>query len=143
MVQAGEQVTPKALDGGTPADDQNLEAWQAAQASIREIESHPNQPPPEATPVPPPKIEFDPATAPPTEMPGQSSLQSPYSDTNGINGKDGRGGSTFSVGGLRGEIDRIEAANVPLPLPESDTVGEEAKGKGKSKDGFESPLGPL
>jgi hypothetical protein len=66
----------------------------------------------------------------------------PHGQGRGDSGLGGEG--AFGVGGLRGELDRLEAANVPLPLAEGDSTatlkaGEEG-GKGR---GVESPLGPL
>jgi hypothetical protein len=48
----------------------------------------------------------------------------------------------MGFGELEREIERIEAANVPLPIGDSD---ERGKGKGKGPGGIEgdSPLGPL
>lgn len=44
------------------------------------------------------------------------------------------------MGGLRNEIDQVDAANVPLPLPDGSGMVE---GKGKGKVAAEDPLGPL
>jgi hypothetical protein len=44
------------------------------------------------------------------------------------------------LGALRDEIDQVEAANVPLPLPQDDHDTDETEDK--SGNGF-SPLGPL
>ena len=44
------------------------------------------------------------------------------------------------MGGLRDEIDQVEAANVPLPLAQDDQQTEQSEGT--SGSGF-SPLGPL
>ncbi|KAK8865924.1 sorting nexin-41 [Kwoniella newhampshirensis] len=102
---------------------QNLEAWQAAQTAIREIDSHPNKPPASALPA------------------GPSTLD-----------------EGMSLEGMRAEIDRVEAANVPLPVPGGDEgLVVVAKGKGKGKEegqgevtstdaaatSGEGPLGPL
>ncbi|WRT64141.1 uncharacterized protein IL334_001070 [Kwoniella shivajii] len=112
---------------------QNLEAWQAAQAAIREVDSHPNQPPSQAQPS--------------------------QQDTLGGPGQSSGSSSSMGMGGMRAEIERVEAANKPLPLPERDeeespfneqgndpstdtTSGGKGKGKGKV-DKAESPLGPL
>lgn len=111
---------------------QNLEAWQAAKAAIRDIEPHPNQPPASAAHIEPTKL-FDQSqhpqsgsAAPPT---GSSTTRPAESD------------SPFHLGGLRGEIDRVEAANIPLPLPKDDaSLGG---GDKDSKGGMTSPLGPL
>ncbi|ORY32304.1 hypothetical protein BCR39DRAFT_523841 [Naematelia encephala] len=90
---------------------QNLEAWQAAQTAINEVEDHPNQPPAQAMPEPPAALEID--------------------------GEEG----SMRMGGLRAEIDQVEAANMPLPLSEGDELGTDvSKGKGKADD---SPFGPL
>ncbi|WVW82294.1 hypothetical protein I302_104300 [Kwoniella bestiolae CBS 10118] len=106
---------------------QNLEAWQAAQAAIKEIDSHPNQPPVQAQPA------------------QQDTLGGPSEQSGSASG-------TMGMGNMRAEIDRVEAANKPLPLPERDEVdtpfgededeGGKGKGKGKGKEN-ESPLGPL
>ncbi len=48
----------------------------------------------------------------------------------------------MGVEGLKEEIDRVEAANVPLPLAEDGEGMGEVVGKGKGKDGA-SPVGPL
>jgi hypothetical protein len=49
----------------------------------------------------------------------------------------------MSMGGLRSEIERVEAANKPLPLPEHRALDEEeGKGKGKERE-EDNPLGPL
>jgi hypothetical protein len=50
----------------------------------------------------------------------------------------------MNLGGLRSEIERVEAANKPLPLPEHDRALDEEEGKGKGKEREEdNPLGPL
>ncbi|WWD17888.1 sorting nexin-41 [Kwoniella shandongensis] len=46
----------------------------------------------------------------------------------------------MSLGGMRAEIDRVEAANVPLPLPARDEELVEGKGKGKGKAESEDPV---
>ncbi|OCF73806.1 sorting nexin-41 [Kwoniella mangroviensis CBS 8886] len=106
---------------------QNLEAWQAAQAAIREIDNHPNQPPAQAQPA------------------QQDTLGEPSASEQTTSG-------TMGMGNMRSEIERVEAANKPLPLPERDEVDtpfdengeEENKGKGKEKaKEKEGPLGPL
>ncbi|WWC86255.1 uncharacterized protein L201_001128 [Kwoniella dendrophila CBS 6074] len=114
---------------------QNLEAWQAAQAAIREIDSHPNQPPKEAQPA------------------QQDTLSGPSTSASS---------NPINLGNMRAEIERLEAANKPLPLPERDEQdtpfgehndddddddvneqGVESKGKGKTVDVQDNPLGPL
>jgi hypothetical protein len=45
----------------------------------------------------------------------------------------------MGMAGLRREIDQVDAANVPLPLPKGDGL-EGSKGKGKDRS---DPLGPL
>lgn len=47
----------------------------------------------------------------------------------------------MGMGGIRNEIDRVEAANVPLPLA-SGNLGDEGTGREGSQD-KEDPLGPL
>ncbi|WWC58736.1 sorting nexin-41 [Kwoniella dejecticola CBS 10117] len=110
---------------------QNLEAWQAAQAAIREVDSHPNQPPTSAQPA------VQDTLGGPSNLPGSASSNT----------------MTMKMGDMRAEIDRIEAANKPLPLPERDEDtpfgennendneedGTPTKGKGKQA----GPLGPL
>lgn len=44
------------------------------------------------------------------------------------------------MGALRDEIERVEAANVPLPLPTDDAEGEALSSE---SGGVTSPLGPL
>ena len=51
------------------------------------------------------------------------------------------GGGEKGVEALTEEIDRVEAAGVPLPLAEEDR-GDEAVEKGEGKEGG-SPEGPL
>ena len=107
----------------------NLEAWQAAQAAIREIEPHPNQPPPPAQPPVPAKLDER------SEEP-----------SGGGSGQIGARGEDGGVGmeSLREQIDRVEASNKPLPLPEGQGMVEgnavEGRGKDQSDD---DPLGPL
>jgi hypothetical protein len=107
------------------ADQQNLEAWKVAQEAIKNIEPHPNQPPQSAQPASPAHLELDtPTSSAHTVQPTSAS------DTK----------QAMDLSGLRGEINQIDAANVPLPLPEGD--GIEGKGKGKARAG-DDPLGPL
>ena len=86
-----------------------MEAWQLAQATIREVDSHPNQPPESVQPAKVPHLDV--------------------------------GGGEKGVEALTEEIDRVEAAGVPLPLAEEDRAGEEVE-KGEGKEGG-SPEGPL
>ncbi|WWC66257.1 uncharacterized protein I206_100158 [Kwoniella pini CBS 10737] len=124
---------------------QNLEAWQAAQAAIREVDSHPNQPPISAQPAQQDTLG---GTSSTSKQPESLSSNNP-----------------MRMGNMRGEIDRIEAANKPLPLPERDEdtpFGDDndddeendtpTKGKGKqvevntntnSSGSGSGPLGPL
>ena len=78
--------------------------------AIRDIESHPNQPPLSARPASPAHLETD--------------------------------GQIKGLEELKEEIDRVEAANVPLPLAEKEEDEGEVAGKGKGKTG-RSPFGPL
>jgi hypothetical protein len=50
--------------------------------------------------------------------------------------------SKMGLDGLRSEIERVDAANKPLPLPDLEHGDGQAKGKGKGKESVE-PLGPL
>ncbi|GFZ43511.1 Sorting nexin-41 [Saitozyma sp. JCM 24511] len=110
----------------------NLEHWQAAQAAIRDIPPHPNQPPPPALPVP--TVTLDEPSAGPSGASGAS----------GASGRSESAGTGMNLGGLRSEIERVEAANKPLPLPEHDRALDEEEGKGKGKEREEdNPLGPL
>ncbi|WVR05886.1 sorting nexin-41 [Kwoniella sp. DSM 27419] len=139
---------------------QNLEAWQAAQAAIKEIDSHPNQPPAGAQPAqpetlnPPPPMSANPSSA------GKSARQQVSSGSSP--------GGPLSMGGMRAEIDQVEAANKPLPLPEREEIdsikagksvvrGDDPtspfaddalsdgrdKGKQSARADVDSPLGPL
>jgi hypothetical protein len=111
---------------------QNLEAWQAAQAAIRDIEPHPNQPPSSAAHPAPAKL-FDHGHLSP-----EAGSASPTSATTA---RPDAEDSPLDLTGLRHEIDRVEAANVPLPLPQDDHETDQA---GSSSGGaFTSPLGPL
>jgi len=112
---------------------QNLEAWQAAQAAIRDIEPHPNQPPSSAAHPEPAKL-FDHSGHLPPDA-------EPASPTSATTARPGAEDSPLDLGGLRYEIDRVEAANVPLPLPQDDHDTDGAGGS--SGGGFTSPLGPL
>jgi hypothetical protein len=47
----------------------------------------------------------------------------------------------MGFGELEKEIERIEAANVPLPIGDSEE--EDFRGKGKGRVEGDSPLGPL
>lgn len=52
------------------------------------------------------------------------------------------------MGELRDEIERVEAANVPLPLPTDDAEGDllasaSGSASGPGSGGVDSPLGPL
>jgi hypothetical protein len=111
---------------------QNLEAWQAAQAAIRDIEPHPNQPPSSAAHTEPTKL-FDQSQHSPTDA-------EHVSPSSASTSRQSTSESPFQLGGLRDEIDRVEAANIPLPLPKDDM--RESAGQ-SSGGGFESPLGPL
>ena len=105
MVSSGKLLR---LSQATYADiyKQNLEAWQAAQAAIREVEPHPSHPPAPEQPELPPKIE----------------INSPV----------------MNMGGLQAEVDRLEAANKPLPLPEGEGIKEP-----DSAEPVANPSGPL
>ncbi|OCF42297.1 sorting nexin-41 [Kwoniella heveanensis CBS 569] len=89
---------------------QNLEAWQAAQAAIREIDDHPNQPPPPAQPVQPESLSLPPSAS--TASASASGSGAGYGLGHGI------GSGSMSMGGMRAEIEQVEAANKPLPLPD-------------------------
>ena len=110
---------------------QNLETWQAAKAAVQSIEPHPNQPPKSAEPPEPVHI-------------SQMGDDGVYSDSKAGTGAEGeRGDMGMGIGELRAEIDLIDAANVPLPLPEEDIQGAKDKGKGKERASVNDPLGPL
>jgi len=115
------------------ADEQNLEAWQAAQAAIRDIEPHPNQPPASAAHPQPAKL-FDQSQRLPSPV-GPSSPSS--ASTSRPNGSD-----SMFLGRIRDEIDQVEAANVPLPLPQDNHDHDQAQEESSGGNGF-SPLGPL
>ena len=90
--------------------------WRTAQQAIREIESHPNQPPLQARPTPIAHVEITPSSA----------------EEEGL-----------KMDAMRNEIEQVEAANIPLPLAEGDGMSDSVtsgKGKGKARD---DPLGPL
>jgi hypothetical protein len=106
-----------------------LEAWQAAQAAIKDITPHPNQPPSSAAHTEPAKL-FDQSQRPFDEATPPASASTTRQDSSD---------SPFQTGGLREEIERVEAANIPLPLATDDTGAESES----SKDGMTSPLGPL
>ncbi|WVQ85608.1 sorting nexin-41 [Cryptococcus sp. DSM 104549] len=106
---------------------QNLEAWQAAQAAIREIDPHPNQPP-----TAPDSAHANPSA----QQAGPSELPSP------------KEAAKMGMGGMREEIERMEAADRPLPVPERDELvredeGTQGKGKGRASEEAVGPLGPL
>lgn len=100
---------------------QNLEAWQAASAAIKDIEPHPNLPPTSAAHPQLAKLSTDIPEA-------TASLASASTPVMGM-------------GGLRDEIERVEAANVPLPLPKDDTGNGATSGDGGGAS--DNPLGPL
>jgi hypothetical protein len=139
----------------TVADAQNLDAWKAAQEAIKDIPPHPNQPPESALPVPPAHIDATPTMARgssfargPTEYRADvaygQQIHEGSSATSPGQGGSGAGKEPLDLTGVRGEIDRVDAANVPLPLPDGEGMeaSEAAEGKGKGK-AREDPLGPL
>lgn len=169
------------------ADRQNLEAWQAAAAAVREVEPHPNQAPAEEAPTVPIKPDlhtratsfgtrqhhqpFDSSSSQHSQSQGDGG----YAASSGYprmsemdaapSGLGGLGGS-LHMGGLREELERVDAANKPLPLPVNETdlddeplgsrrfkaaeksrVGEVAKdgqdGGDSGSQVIDNPLGPL
>ncbi|TYJ52834.1 sorting nexin-41 [Cryptococcus floricola] len=75
---------------------QNLEAWKAAQAAIREIDAHPNQPP--------------------TSFPSQPQPEAGPSRTQA----EPSGEHTYKVAKMRDEIERMEVSDKPLPVPKDE-----------------------
>ncbi|ORX35967.1 hypothetical protein BD324DRAFT_629706 [Kockovaella imperatae] len=90
---------------------QNLEAWQAAQAAIREVEPHPSRPPAPEQPELPPKSD--------------------------------NVGTSLAMGGLQSELDRIEASNKPLPLPEGEGILDANEDTGVRQASSGEAPGPL
>jgi len=136
---------------------QNLDAWKAAQEAIKDIPPHPNQPPESALPVPPAHLDATPTMArgasfargaAPTEYGGNVGYGQQLHDASGGSSigqaGSGSGKGPLDLTGVRKEIDQVDAANVPLPLPEGEgmeaSVVADLKGKGKARD---DPLGPL
>lgn len=119
---------------------QNLEAWQAAQAAIRDIDPHPNQPPASAAHTQVTKL-FDQSQAPPDPY---STSSSPAPAPAPSQSQPPSATSPLHMGGLRDEIDRVEAANIPLPLPTDDPSPNVGEATARSTEqGVSSPLGPL
>jgi len=145
-VREGDSLTP-----------QNLDAWKAAQEAIKDIPSHPNQPPESALPVPPAHLDATPTMARgssfareagPKEFGGNIGygVQQQGASSGSVSGQAGPGAAKgpLDLTGVRREIDQVDAANVPLPLPDGEGMDRsgavESKGKGKATD---DPLGPL
>ncbi|WVQ97451.1 hypothetical protein IAU59_004564 [Kwoniella sp. CBS 9459] len=97
---------------------QNLEAWQAAQAAIREIDVHPNQIPQPAQPIQPESLSLPASASAPSASASGSGSGSGYGHRENIGS--GSGSGSMSMGGMRAEIEQVEAANKPLPLPDRD-----------------------
>lgn len=121
------------MGGKTKADGvQNLEAWQAAQAAIRDIEAHPNQPPVGEADAPalPPKLDTQLASMPSDPVYPNQHADSASASTTQHEAHEGLPSppaasppadleSRMGMTSMQREIDRIEAANKPLPLPDA------------------------